>query len=145
LPRATAQIAGARSFVIDAPSGASRLCGFSAHLYCFASISHSDHETPFTGSVSAPWRNACPSLELRNLFALDCRGSPSFRKNERDAAGYLCRRYGIGMALTFDEFGMWRIYAEMATPSGSPFRHHGRSVSHSDFVLPAAFQIARPC
>src|SRR5438067_6737326 len=42
--------------------------------------------------------------------------------------------YGIGMALTFDEFGMWRIYAEMATPSGSPFRHRGRSVSHSDFV-----------
>jgi len=37
------------------------------------------------------------------------------------------------------------IHAEVATPSGSPFRYHGRSVSRSDCILPAAFQIAQPC
>ena len=79
--------------------------------------------------------------------------------------------YGIGMALTFDEFGMWLhlggsywqrasfdavvvllgnfrvdwIHAEVATPSDSPFRYHGRFISRRDFILPAAFQIAQPC
>jgi hypothetical protein len=74
--------------------------------------------------------------------------------------------YGIGMALTFDEFGMWLhlggsywqrasfdavvvllryfrvdwIHAEVAKPSGSPFRHHGHSVNRSDFILPALFK-----
>ena len=66
-----------------------------------------DHGAPHAELVFLSKRDPCPSFELRYLSARRGRRISSVQHPRHAGIARCCMAYGVAMALTFDEFGMW--------------------------------------